>query len=289
MAEQADAPEREDDDLELTEVVETPEGQDTEAEAEDQEPVEGAEPEDELEISFDGEAAPASSGNTTDLVRHLRAEIRKRDEENAALRSGHIQPQPQPIEAGPRPTLEDCEYDEDRFADELTAWQERKRQEDTSKAQANEQAQAEQARFGQKLQGYVEGQKALKAKDFEAAEAVVLTGLSQFQQAALIKAADDPAKVIYALGRHPERLKTLAANTDLIEFAVAVAKLEGNLKVTTRPRTPPDPDVPVRGAAPFTKGQDPRLERLEREAARTGDRTEVVKYRRELRQRAEGK
>jgi hypothetical protein len=86
------------------------------------------------------------------------------------------------------------------------------------------------------------------------------------QQAIVIKAADDSAKVIYALGRHPEKLKTLAAIKDPIKFAVAISKLEGTLKVTTR-RKAAEPDEGVRGDAPLSVGADKELARLEKRAS----------------------
>lgn len=284
MAEQADAPEREDEELELTEVVETPpEGQDTETETEEHELSEGDPPEDELdEFSFGDEAAPASAGNDSDLVRHLRKVNREQAERLSAIERGEIPAQPKPIERKAKPTLEDCEYDADRFETELLAWNETERQATAAEAQVAERTQAEQARFAARLQAYGEGQKALKVRDFEAAEVAVLTGLSQVQQAVVIKAADDPAKLVYALGRHPEKLKTLSAIEDPIEFTKQLVKLEGTLKVTRATRTPPDPDVPVRGSAPLAHGTDKTLERLEKEAERTGDRSAVIAHKRRL-------
>lgn len=292
LAEQADALEREDDEFHQPE----PEGLEPdapdadEADALDPEQPEGDEPEGEFEISFGDEAAPASTGTNSDLVRHLRSEVRKRDEELAAYRTGRVPAlQPQTIEVGAKPTLESCDYDGDKFEAELLAWTDRKRQADEAQAQSQKRANAEQARFAERLQGYQGAKSALGAKDFEVAEAAVTSKLTQVQQAVLIKAAGDPAKLVYALGRHPGKLATLAAVEDPIEFTAALVKLEGTLKVTNRGRTPPEPDTPVRGAGSYTPKSDPALERLEREAARTGDRTAIRKYRQAQRDKAQGK
>lgn len=237
---------------------------------------------DEFEISFGDEAAPASGrGDNSDLVRHLRAEVRKRDEELAGLRRAQP-PQPQTIDPGPEPTLEDCDWDGDKFKSEFVAWQERKRKADEATAQTQQAARAEQEKFQARLDAYNGGKTALKAKDFDVAEAAVMSGFSPMQQAVALKAAKEPAKLVYALGRHPQKLAELAKLSDPIEFAVAVSEIEGKLKVTQRTRTPPDPDTPVRGSAPLTKGVDRHLERLEAEAARTNDRSKVIAYRREL-------
>lgn len=247
-------------------------------EGEDQ--VEGEDAEDEVEISFDGEAAPASRGENSGLVKQLRAQLREKSERLAAIERG--QQQPQKVEVGEKPTLEACDYDEAKFETELDAWKERKAQADRAQEEAGKQSEAVQARFAEKLQTFATGKTALGVRDFEAAEEMVVNGLSQVQQAIVIKAAENSAAVIYALGKHPAKLATLAAIDDPIEFTAAIVKLEGKLTVTKRTRTPPEPDRPERGSAPLGRTTDKELERLEKEAAKSGDRTHVVAYRRKL-------
>ena len=282
MAEQADAPEREDEpediiDQELDAPLEGENGSD---EGLDQ--TEGDEPEEEVEISFDGEAAPASRGEDSELVRRLRAEIRKRDERLAALPKVE---RPQ-IVVGEKPTMESCDYEEDKFAAEYEAWTERKAKADEADAQARKSQEAVQAAWTEQLADFGRKKTALKVPNFEASEEAVVSTLSQVQQAIVIKAADDSAKVIYALGRHPEKLNALAAIDDPIKFTAAVVKLEGNLTVTTR-RKAPEPEGVVRGSAPLRlAGEDKVLARLEAEAERTNDRTKVVQYKRQLREKA---
>lgn len=285
MAEQADAPEREDElqpELEGFE-PETPEPEEAEpSDPESPEPEPGEE--DDEEIGFGDEAAPASRGDNSDLVRHLRAEVRKRDEELAGFKSGKIQPvQPQTIELGPKPTLESCEYDEAKFEAELDSWKTNKAKADQVQAETVQKAQQVQQRFNARLQTYTSAKAGLKVRDFELAEGVVLAALSPVQQAVAIQAADDSARLVYALGRHPEKLKTLAAIEDPIEFTKALVKLEGQLKVTRGSRTPPDPDRQPRGSAPLAAKTDKQLERLEAQAAKSGDRTAVIAYKRQLR------
>ena len=219
------------------------------------------------------------------MAKHLRAEIRKRDEELVRLRTA--QPAPKPVDPGPKPTLEGCDYDGEKFEQELDAWKDRKRQAEQTTTQAQEAQQAEAERFRQRLQVYGEGKQTLKVKDFDVAETAVTASLSVIQQAVALKAASEPARLIYALGRHPAKLAEISKISDPIEFAVAAAKLEGQLKMTTRKL--PEPDSPVRGAGQFTPQTDKALEKLEAEAQRTGDRTKVVKYKRDLAARAAAK
>lgn len=245
----------------------------------------GAEPDDDLEISFGDESTPAPRGDNSDLAKHLRAEIRKRDEELATLR--RAQPAPQPIDPGPKPTLEGCDYDGDKFEAALDTWKDRKQQAEQGATQAQQAQRAEADRFQQRLQVYGSGKEALKVKDFDVAESAVTSTLSTMQQAVALKAAAEPAKLIYALGRHTAKLAELAKVADPIEFAVAIVKLEGQLKMTQR--RAPEPDVPVRGAGQFTPKTDPVLDKLERDAARTGDRTLVVRHKRDLAEKAAAK
>lgn len=288
MAEQAEALEHVEEQTDLEDFTSPEPALEPQDAPQDQEHAE-PEGEDEFEISFGDEAAPASQGDGSDLVRHLRSEIRKRDEELAVHRRAQP-PQPQTIEVGPKPTLESCDYDGEKFEAELDAWKERKAKADNAAAEANRANQAEQEKFQARLDAYNGGKTALKAKDFDVAEAAVMSGLSPIQQAVALKAASEPAKLVYALGRHPQKLAELAKLSDPIEFAVALTKLEGQLKVTQRGRTPPDPDTAPRGSAPISGNRpDPALERLEREAARTGDRTKVVQYKRQQREKAQAR
>lgn len=240
--------------------------------------------EDEILVTFGDEAAPASNeGHDTGLVRRLRAEIRERDARLAAIAKP---PEAQGIEVGEKPTLESCDYDESAFETALDAWKDRARLADEAKTKAQKDAQANQAAWAEEMADFGRKKAALKARDFEAAEEDVVAGLSLSQQAIVIKASEDAAKVIYALGKHPSKLATLAAIQDPIKFAVAVSKLEGTLKVSIGNRSAPPPEGTVRGSAPISRQADKHLERLEAEAERTGDRTRVVQYKRQIRAKA---
>jgi hypothetical protein len=290
LAEQADAPSGEIDEhtLDLGADLDGAEHHDGE-DLDPEDPPEGGEGDEAgVDITIEGEeATPASPEEQgTELVRHLRAEIRKRDQ----IIAGKAAPTQveQPIEVGVRPTMESCEYDEERFEKELDAWKDR---EAAAKAQAKaveERTQASNAAWLEELKGHAAKAKALKLPGYEAAEALAVAGLNQIQQAIVVKAADDSAKVIYALGRFPKKLAELSAIEDPIKFAKAIINLEKDLKVTPR-RTAADPDEIPRGDAPLSRSSDKELERLEREADRTGDRTKVQAYQRRLRDTAKPK
>ena len=119
-------------------------------------------------------------------------------------------------------------------------------------------------------------------RDYDDAEHQVMEALSQTQQAVVLQGSDNPALVVYALGKNPKRAKELAAVTDPVKFAFAVAKLEAQLKVQPRSKPPaPERGVPS-GTAPVSGASDATLERLRAEAERTGDYTKVVRFRQQL-------
>lgn len=272
-----------DDTLDLTEELETEQGD--EAEQEGQTETEGDEaPEDEDEVvSFEGEAAPASGEAETGLVKHLRAQLREKAKEVETLRKSA--PVPQPIEVGEKPTLAGCDYDEEAYEAQLDQWKSRKAQAE-EQARTAEQAQKQAAEaWSAELQGHHEKKAALKFKDVQEAEEVALASLSQVQQAVIVKAASNSAMVVYALGKHPAKLAEISKITDPIKLAVAVSKLEGKLSVTKR-GGPPEPERIARGGAPVAQGKDKELERLEKEADRTGDRTKLIAYRQKLKAQA---
>ena len=72
----------------------------------------------------------------------------------------------------------------------------------------------------------------------------------------------------------------LATLTDPVKFAFAVAKLEKELKVTNR-RAAPAPERIVQGTGRVSGAVDSTLERLRDEAARTGNMTKVLQYKRQ--------
>ena len=97
----------------------------------------------------------------------------------------------------------------------------------------------------------------------------------------MVQGAKNPALVVYALGKNPAKAKELASISDPVKFAFAVANLEAQLKVT--PRKPkPEPERVLSGSSRAISGTvDSQLERLREEAARTGDMSKVMAYKRQ--------
>lgn len=274
------ADEAEEDVLELEEDQDTEEDIQGDNEEEDSQSESADEGDEDLEISFGDEAAPASDSETP-LIKHLREQLRDRDRKLAEMAKGPVQK----IEVGPKPTLAGCEYDEEAYEAELDAWKDRKAKAEQAETQAEAEARESSEAFAKDVQSYEARKAAMKFPDVKEAEEMVLSSLTLPQRAVMIKASDDPAKVMYALSKHPQKLAELAKVKDPIKMAAAVAKLEGTIKMAPR-RKAPEPEEIATGTGSHETGRDKTLERLEKEADRTGDRTKVIAYKREQRTKA---
>lgn len=217
-------------------------------------------------------------------VRELRKSNKEKDKENRELKKQlevlKAAPAEKPAELGEKPTLETCDFDTDVFEEKLTAWHENKRQAAEQERKKQEAGAKAQAEWNEKIAAYEKGKGALKVKDMAEAEADAFEFLSQTQRGITLDATENPALVIYALGKNPKKAQELAAITNPIKFAVALSKLEKDMKVTPR-KTAPLPESTVRGNARVSAGVDSTLERLRAEADRTGDRTKVAAYMRQ--------
>ena len=236
---------------------------------------------DEVVVSI-GEDAPPPEEQThaPEWVRELRKtsrEDKRRIRELEAKLQTTAQTETKPVTLGVKPKLEDHDYDADKFEEALTTWFERKRQADDVNAKHEAEVMNQQKAWQSKLDGYGKAKAELKVKDFEDAEAVAQELFSVTQQGVVLQGADNPALVIYALGKNPKKAKELSEIKDPVKFAFAVAKLEKELKVTNRKAAPP-PERIVSGTGRVSGAVDSTLERLREEAARTGNMTKVVQY-----------
>ena len=188
-----------------------------------------------------------------------------------------------PAAISKKPTLEDHDYDAEKFETALANWYEQKRQVDDQTAKADAEAKTANDAWQAKLTSYGKAKTELKVKDFDDVESVVTDVLSTTQQGIILQGSENPALVIYALGKNSKALKELALITDPVKYAFAIAKLETQLKVTNRKAVPP-PEKTVRGTGNMSGTVDSQLERLRAEAANTGDYTKVTQYKRSKRQ-----
>ena len=244
--------------------------------------VDDVEPEDTEEVVVSiGEEAPPPEEHTPapEWVKELRKTNRELQRQNRELQ-GKLQaapPETKPVVIGNKPKLEDHDYDADKYEEALTNWFERKRQADDVNAKQEAEVMNQQKAWQAKLDGYGKAKAELRVKDFEDAEEVAQQVFSITQQGVLLQGADNPALVVYALGKNPAKAKELAEIKDPVKFAFAVAKLEKDLKVTNR-RQAPAPERIVTGTGRSSGAVDSTLERLREDAARTGNMTKVIAY-----------
>ena len=236
------------------------------------------EPESSDEDDFSGKPAPTWVKD----LRKKEREARKRIKELEA-QVQQAKPADKPIEVGPKPKLADFDYDEDQFESAVEQWHERKRQ--VEQQQAAKQAEEEKAKqaWQTKMQSYEERRQnvASKVRDFEEVEEAAKDKLTATQQGILIHAAENPELILYHLGKNPKKAQELSEITDPIQFAFAAAKLDSQMKIQTRkPST--QPERKPSGSAGLSGVVDQRLAQLEAKAAKTGDRTELIKYKKSL-------
>lgn len=270
-------------------IEEAPEAEPTEPAGE--QPAEAQEVEDEDAIEDEvtvtvGDAPPpqpVEEERDPRLVNKLRKLLREqerkvREYETKLKATAPVEPPPPTL--GPKPKLEDLDYDADKYETALAAWFERKRAADEH-AQKQKQAEETQRQAWQaRLDGYAKAKASLRVRDYEEAEHAVTTSLDVTQQGIIVSGSDNPALVTYALGKDSAKLAELKAITDPVKFAFAVAKLETKLKVSPKAK-PPAPEQTPKGAAPKST-VDSTLERLRDEAQRTGNADKLLAYKRQL-------
>jgi hypothetical protein len=236
---------------------------------------------DDVIVSIGEEAPPPEEqpAHAPEWVRELRKTNRELQRQNRELQSKlqTTSTETKPVVLGTKPKLEDFDYDADQFETALANWFERKRQADEANAKQEAEVMTQQKAWQAKLEGYGKAKAELRVKDFEDAEAVAQELFNVTQQGVMLQGADNPALVVYALGKNPKKAKELADIKDPVKFAFAVAKLEKDLKVTNRRAAPP-PERVVSGTGRSSGAVDSTLERLREEAARTGNMTKVVQY-----------
>lgn len=269
------ADEAEDDVLELNDELEPQDDPPEQDEGEPEQQDEGDET-----LSFGDE--PETPEEAPTWAKHLRSEHARIAKENRDLRQqvAARQVEEAPVVVGPRPKAWDAgiDGDDEKLDAALDAWeaqkaaaadQERKR-EDAKRRQNDD--------WGKVQQRYNEEKARITVPGRDEAESVALAELSPQQQAVIARHADNPARFIIALGKNPAKLAQIASIEDPFALTKAMTKMEATLKQTKGPR-PPEPSRTVQGRPVSTTSDDKKLKKLEEEARRTGNRTELIAYR----------
>jgi hypothetical protein len=179
-----------------------------------------------------------------------------------------------------KPTLEGCDYDIDLFEASLINWNEIERKKHAQQIEQQRQQEQQQAEWNARLNGYNQAKATLKVPDFDDSEEEVTKHLTVNQQGLVLKYAKESHKIIYALGKSPEKLKELAGINDPIAFALALADIEREIRVTKRSNIKPETRVESSGVV--LSGSEAKLDKLLDKAMESGNYTEYVRYKEQL-------
>lgn len=253
------------------------------------------EPEVTITLGDDPVEPEEPKAHNPNLVNTLRKVARDKDkvirELQAKLKT--VAPENKPVELGPKPDIASDEigWDTEKFECELLAWTERKRAIEAEAEKAKKVQEDADKEWSQLHENYAKSKTALKVRDFEDAEDVVKQHFSEHQQALILAGVNNPAALVYVLGKHPEEAERLSKITNNVRFAVELGKLEGKMKVTPR-ATPPEPEkgIPRSAGGAIVNSKtayERELARLEAKAEKTkdGDRSEVIAFKRKHRDR----
>lgn len=267
-----------------TQDTEPPAGDDSRGDEEEPEPKED---EEELEVSIDGEeeVEPEPESNLLNDLRQRHRNLKKKYRQTLHELEKVQAPQgAAPIDPGPKPTLEQCDYDSDQYESKLSDWFAKKRAVEDHEKQTAAQKEKENQEWQKIYARYGERKQALRVKDYDEAEQEIIEQLDIPKQNLLVKYAEKPEIVVYALYKNPAKLSAMS-RLDQFEFVKELGRLESTLKVGKRkPKTQPEKTIQSTGTLSGTT--DRTLEKLREEAARTGNMSKVLKYKRDKKRRA---
>lgn len=231
-------------------------------------------------VTIGDEVTPTSDDEAAPWIKDLRKRQKTLKAENRDLKEQLKKSSTdESVALGEKPTLENCDYDTDKFGKQLEQWHGKKAEITNRRAQVDAEQKQQDIEWQKKMDNYREKQSALNVPDYEDAEESVHETFSETQQGLIIQAADNSAIVIYALGKNSKRAKELAVITDPVKFVAALAKLEAQMKVTKRAVTT-KPEEIIQSSGPVVTG-DAVLEKLREEAAKSSDYTKVAEYRKQ--------
>jgi len=234
-----------------------------------------------------GEDAPPTDEDSSPApewvkeVRKTNRELQRKNKElEAKLNDQAAESNPAPKELV-KPSLEDLGYDVNAYEKQLAQYYDDKRHMDEQQAVEQQKLKKAEEVWQSKLEGYAQKRSELKVRDFESAEHLIENTLNNTQQGILLEGAENPALLVYALGKNPKKAKELADIDNPVSFAFAVAKLETQLKVTNR-KAKAQPEKTFKSGTKSSGAVDSTLERLREEAAKTGNMDKVMQYKRSL-------
>lgn len=229
----------------------------------------------EAEVLLDGEGeAPADEGEgESAVIRDFRKRDREQQRELRELRQ-RVQVQPSlPDDPGPKPTLEQCEWLDEKYEAALDEWHAKKAAHEQAARQASEQVQQIETN---RRQAYQAAKAAQPIAGIEEAEKRVFDQVPEMMRNALLH-AKSPA-LVAVLDKYPDRMNAIAEKmtTDPAEALMMIGELRGKAKIVPKTRSAPNPERIVTGTASMASGGDKREEALAKGAQK--DPSKVNEY-----------
>lgn len=232
------------------------------------------------------EVVIGSSGeeDETPVIRTLRKKMRDAERKAKELEKKLEErgDQEKVAELGPKPTLAEFDYDEEKFASSLEGWNERKRKIDAEKERQQKEIEKFNSEWQEKRSAYDKRKAEIGIEDFE--ETVESQFRDKFdvqQQSVVIDVCRNPEFVMLALSQNEELAEKLAGEKNPVRLAAELARLESKMKVTgMKPKTQPEKRP---ASTRVARSSNSQLEKLREEAAKTGDFTKVNAYKRQAR------
>lgn len=257
-----------------------------ESEVESPEENEDVEEETNSEFQID-ESEPKAEKQAPTWVKKLRKdyrELKKAYREEKKKNESLTGDNSEDLTLGPKPNFDDFDYDSDKFSKALDEWYTKKRKVDEHHAKQESERLQQQREWESKVEKFNQSKSSINVSDFSEMEDLVQENLSEIQIGIILEGAENPAKVIYALGKNPKKLEELSEIDNHVRFTYQIAKIEEVMKSRTiKPET--SPEKVIKGNMGSMTSSETHLERLRDEAAKTGDMTKVIAYKQKLRQK----
>lgn len=183
-----------------------------------------------------------------DAHRELKKKLQLEQQEKLRLQQ-QLETFKKPVveELPPEPDLSDegIDYDPVVFKQKWAEWNAQKNKIEQQKQEANKSQEQAQQKWQQKLQAYEQGK--VNYKGIAEAESTVTSTLDLNQQGVIVSYANDPAFVVWVLGKNPVALSQLSNIKDPIEYAIKVREIEQKAMEKMKAKPKPTPEVVVKG------------------------------------------
>lgn len=272
------------DDQEQSEEEQEEDPSDDEEGATDQDESDDGEEETELTLDdkpLDRQNSNSSFRNLRDAHKKQKEENRKLKEQLRALQGGtETSYQQESFTLPPKPTYASCDYDEEKFQQETDKWYNKKEKINQAKKKQESETQQIVQELNERAKHYNSGVAELKVKDFDIAEESVRGRLSIEQQNNLLFGADNPAGVVYVLGKNPSELERLSKIKNPSRFGAELAKLEARIKRKPSKKPSVKPERIPKGNSGAPGSKQAQYEKLRAQGIKKGDLTAAIQFKR---------